>query len=189
MMTSILALLLMVGAPLQEVKALIDNNRVMVRELTFSGGKPAPIDKRTNDVVVIDLTKTTAFFVPKGGKHDMPGHAIQIDLKDVSIPPVPNKTPYPLAFPREGVKKILENDRVIIWDYTWTIGQPTPMHFHDKDAVVVYLRNGALRSTTPDGKSSVNQLTVGKTTFNARDRAHTESLIEGESRAIITELK
>src|SRR6516164_9301645 len=131
MTPSILVLLLMLGAPLQEVKALIDNNRVMVRELTFSGGKPAPIDKRTNDVVVIDLTKTTAFFVPKGGKHDMPGHAIQIDLKDVSIPPVPNKTPYPLAFPREGVKKILENDRVIIWDYTWTIGKPTVMHFHD----------------------------------------------------------
>jgi hypothetical protein len=189
MMTSILALLLMVGAPLQEVKALIDNNRVMVRELTFSGGKPAPIDKRTNDVVVIDLTKTTAFFVPKGGKHDMPGHAIQIDLKDVSIPPVPNKTPYPLAFPREGVKKILENDRVIIWDYTWTIGKPTVMHFHDKDVVVVYLAEGQLKSTTPDGKSEVNNLSPGLTRFNAPNRSHSEELVSGSSRAIITEFK
>ena len=63
------------------------------------------------------------------------------------------------------------------------------MHFHDKDVVVVYLKDGALKSTTPDGKSTVNKLTVGKTTFNARDRVHTETLIEGESRAIITEFK
>jgi hypothetical protein len=100
-----------------------------------------------------------------------------------------NKSGYPNAFPRPGSRKILENERVIIWDYTWTTGQPTPMHFHDKDALVVYLKNGALKSTTPDGKSVVNPLTVGKTTFNARDRVHTETLVEGESRAIITELK
>ena len=100
-----------------------------------------------------------------------------------------NKSAYPNAFPRPAARKLLENDRVIMWDYTWTPGQPTPMHFHDKDALVVYLKNGALKSTTPDGKSVVNPLTVGKTTFNARDRVHTETLVEGESRAIITELK
>jgi hypothetical protein len=90
--------------------------------------------------------------------------------------------------PEARLQKILETS-VIIWDYTWTTGQPTPMHFHDKDALVVYLKDGALKSTTPDGKSVVNPLTVGKTTFNARDRVHTETLVEGESRAIITELK
>ena len=30
---------------------------------------------------------------------------------------------------------------------------PTPVHFHDKDVVVVYLEDGSLRSTTPDGQS------------------------------------
>jgi hypothetical protein len=38
----------------------------------------------------------------------------------------------PPAFPRPGVKKILENERVIVWDCTWTPGVATPMHFHDK---------------------------------------------------------
>lgn len=40
----------------------------------------------------------------------------------------------------------------LYWDYTWTQDVATPMHFHDKDALVVYLEDGDMRSTTPDGK-------------------------------------
>jgi len=192
MMTFILALFLAPPAlpgPLQEATPLIDNNRVTVREVNSAAGKAAPTDGRNHDRVVIDLVKTTAFFVPKGGVYGMSGHAILIDLKDVSIPPVPNQTPYPLAFPREGVKKILENNRVIIWDYTWTPGKPTAMHFHDKDVVVVYLADGQLKSTTPDGKSDVNTISFGLTRFNAPNRSHSEELVKGSGRAIITEFK
>ena len=105
------------------------------------------------------------------------------------VAPIPNPTKYPLAFPRPNVKKVLENDRVMIWDYTWTPGVPTPMHFHDKDVVVVYLADGELRSTEPDGKSVVNPHYFGFTKLNSRDRAHTEELIKGTGRAIIVELK
>jgi hypothetical protein len=114
---------------------------------------------------------------------------VVIDLKDHPAATLKNTSGFPNAFPRPGSKKVLENNRIVIWDYTWTPGQATPMHFHDKDVVVVYLKDGALKSTTPDGKSVVNKLTVGKTTFNASNRVHTETLIEGESRAIITEFK
>ena len=105
------------------------------------------------------------------------------------MPPLANASGFPNAFPRPGVKKRLENDKVLVWDYTWTTGVPTPMHFHDKDVVVVYLENGALKSTTPDRQSVVNDLSRGLIRFNARDRIHTEELVKGKSRAIITELK
>jgi hypothetical protein len=189
MITSILTLFLVLAAPLQEAKPMIDNNRVTVREVKAANGKAAPIDKRSNDVVAIDLDTTTAFFVPKGATHASPQHAIVIDLKDVSVPPLENKTKYPNAFPRPGVKKVLENKRVLIWDYTWTTGKPTPMHFHDKDVVVVYLADGDLKSTTPDGKDVVNPISFGKTTFNAPNRIHTEEVVKGSARAIIVELK
>jgi hypothetical protein len=114
---------------------------------------------------------------------------IVIDLKDTQIPPHKNGTSYPLAFPRPGSKKVLENDRVIIWDYSWTPGSPTPMHFHDKDVVVTYLEDGALRSTEPNGQAVVNPHYFGFTKFNAGDRTHTEELIRGKGRAIIVELK
>jgi len=117
------------------------------------------------------------------------GFAVVIELKDVKVAPIPNPTKYPLAFPRPNVKKVLENDRVLIWDYTWTPGVPTPMHFHDKDVVVCYLADGELRSTEPDGKAVVNPHYFGFTKLNAGNRAHTEELIKGTGRAIIVELK
>jgi hypothetical protein len=112
-----------------------------------------------------------------------------IELKDHPVPPLANPSRFPNAFPRPGVVKRLENDKILVWDYTWTTGVPTPMHFHDKDVVVVYLENGALKSTTPDGQSVVNELSPRLIRFNARDRIHTEELVRGKARAIITELK
>ena len=188
MITSTLLLLFVLFSPLQETKPLIDNNRVTIQE-TKASGQPAPIAGHQNDVVVIDLDSKTAFFVPKGGTHSSPRPAIVVDLKDVSVRPAENKTKYPLAFPRPGVKKLLENSRVLVWDYTWTPGKPTPMHFHDKDVVVVYLADGELKSTTADGKSEVNAISFGLTRFNAPNRSHTEEVVKGAARAIIVELK
>ena len=88
-----------------------------------------------------------------------------------------------------GAAKLAENARVIVWDYTWTSGEATPMHFHDKDVVVVYLDDGDLQSTTPDGQIVVNPYRFGMVKFNLRERTHTETLIRGKQHAIITELK
>ena len=63
------------------------------------------------------------------------------------------------------------------------------MHFHDKDVVVVFLGDGDLKSTTPDGKAVVNEFKPATVRFNTRDRVHTETLVRGQQRAIITELK
>jgi hypothetical protein len=63
------------------------------------------------------------------------------------------------------------------------------MHFHDKDTVVVFLDDGDLSSTTPDGKVVVNSFTPVTVRFNPRDRTHTETLVRGKQRAIVTELK
>jgi hypothetical protein len=112
-----------------------------------------------------------------------------IDLKDHPVAPIENTTGYPLAFPRPGVKKLLENARVIVWDYTWTPDVATPMHFHDKDVVVLFLEDGDLKSTTPDGQDLVTPYTSGTVRFNLRNRTHKETLVRGKQRAIITELK
>ena len=182
MTTSILAMLLML-AP--QAKQLIDNQRATVWQ---NSGQTT--DGSQYDRVMIDLSKPgSADFIRKGDAPKDLKRAIVVGIKDVNIPPTPNKTGYPLAFPREGVKRILENDRVIVWDYTWTPGKPTVMHFHDKDVVVVYLADGKLKSTTPDGKSVVNTISFGLTTFNAPNRSHSEELVEGSARAVIVEFK
>jgi len=163
-------------------KPVIDNDRVSV--LDVSG----PTSAQPSDAVVVSLSGSAAF-VPKGTAPKITGRSFVIDLKDHSVPAIENKSGYPLAFPRPGTKKLFENDRVIVWDSTWTPGVPTPMHFHDKDVVVVFLEDGDLKSTTPDGKEVVNKYTAATVRFNKGNRAHSETLINGKQRAIITELK
>ena len=159
----------------------IDNDRVTASEATTATAQPL-------DAVVISFSGKAAF-VPKGTAPKIEGRSLVIDLKDHPVPPYPNNTGYPLAFPRPGSKKLLENDRVIVWDYTWKPDTPTPMHFHDKDVVVLFLEDGDLKSTTPDGKEVVNSYKAGTFRFNKGDRTHFETLIKGKQRAIITELK
>jgi len=153
---------------------IVDNARVNVRERPTIGGPLGSIVRKTDSELWIAVAANKV---------------IVITLKNAKVAPLKNTTGYPNAFPRPGNVKVYEDARVIVWDYTWTLGKATPMHFHDKDVVVIYLDNGTLKSTTTDGKSVTNKRTTGETYFNPRDRVHTETLTEGKLRAIITELK
>jgi hypothetical protein len=174
------ALLFQIGVP--QTKRVIENDRVTVWDLA-NDRIVQPFD-----AVVVSLSGS-AEFLPKGTTPKVEGRSIMIDLKDHPVAPIANTSGYPLAFPRPGSKKIFENERVIVWDYTWMLGVATPMHFHDKDVVVVFLEDGDLSSTTPDGKVTVNSFKPGAVRFSPRDRIHTETLVRGKQRAIITELK
>jgi hypothetical protein len=170
---------------------IIDNARVTVWDVSGDGAKR--LLQPVGDAILISVSPSPGkvAYRPKGAPMPAPsGRTIMIDLKDGGrVPPLENRSGYPNAFPRQGSKKVFENDRVIVWDYSWTRGQPTVMHFHDKDVVVVYVQDGALSSTTPDGQKTLNEYTVGTVRFNLRDRAHTEELVKGTQRAIITEFK
>lgn len=179
-----LALILNFSA-LAQPAPIIDNERVTVWDTT------GPLPPAEHDFVAVSLTrKGTAVF---GHKGDTPGEAgartIVIALKDHPVPPLANNSGYPNAYPRPHIEKLFENDRVIVWNYRWYLGEPTPMHFHDKDVVVVYLEDTVLKSTTPDGKSILNEYKFADTRFNRRDRVHTELLVRDSGSAVITELK
>jgi hypothetical protein len=165
------------------LKLIIENDRVLVWDIT-NNSTPA----RAFDAVVVFFSGSVVF-LPRGTPPKIAGRSIVIDLKDHSVAPIENASGYPLAFPRPGVKKVLENDRVIVWDCTWTLGLATPMHFHDKDVVALFLEDGDLQSTTPDGQAVVNPLAPGTVRFALRNRTHTETLVRGKQRAIFTELK
>jgi hypothetical protein len=186
------------GLTLDGATPIIDNDRVTVRDSTWTRGVPASLELQTADSVWIAVSPSVgdvrywAKGAPRRAERSIgsPIRMIAIDLKDHPVAPLKNTSGLPNAFPRPGTnRKVFENDRVIVWDFTWTKGVPTPMHFHDKDVVVVYLGTGTLRSTTRDGKSVDNKWKPGDTRFNLRDRIHTETLVDGELRAIITELK
>jgi hypothetical protein len=164
--------------------AVIDNERVRVFDTTSA--MPAMRD----DFVAISFADGNAVFGRAGETAGRSGaRTIVIDLKNHPVAPLPNNSGYPNAYPRPHIEKILENDRVIVWRYRWNLGEPTPMHFHDKDVVVVYLEDSALQSTEPNGKIVVNEYKSGDIRFNRRDRIHTELLVRDAASAVITELK
>ena len=201
--------------PREGVKQIFDNERVTIWDVTWIKGKPSPMHRHKYDLVGVYLvgspikvtlpdgtareSKVVEGFVlyqPKGVTHieeglvdDNPRPAILIDLKDHEAAPIPNTSGLPNAFPREGAVNRLENDRVVIWDYRWTPGRPTPMHFHDRDVVVVVMEGGELESTTPDGKSRVTRVARGEASFTPGNRTHSEKLVSGAARAILVELK
>ena len=179
----------------QELKPVIDNERVTVWDITWTQATAFP-DAPDRDVVFMKLTGPhagTASFIANGAERrasvDIGARSLVIALKDHPVPPIENKTGYPLAFPRPHVKKLLENNRAIVWSYRWNPGEPTPMHFHDKDVVVVYLEDTALISTTPDGAKKENDYKAFDIRFNQRDRTHTELLAHGTGSAMMVELK
>jgi len=97
---------------------------------------------------------------------------------------------YPPPFPRQGVTQILENDYVVAWHAQFPQNVQTAMHQHTRDAAAYFLTPGQVRSTFPDGTTTVGKpLPSGHVLFNPRGTTHIEEwLIEG-TRAIAMELK
>jgi quercetin dioxygenase-like cupin family protein len=193
---------------------IIDNERVTVWDVTWTKGTPSRLPRRADDYLVLYLSsgrmaltrpdgdvQTIAAsvgevaFEPRGtvkteqAVSEEPVRARVIDLHDHYVPPLRNRSGYPRAFPRPGSRKIFENRRVIVWDYTFLPSTPSPMHFHDKDVVVTYLADGALKSTTPEGETQIAEVSFGLTRFNPRNRTHTEQAVRGQPRVIAVELK
>jgi hypothetical protein len=188
----------------QAPKPIIDNERVRVWQ------NVQPMGPMVLDAVSVSLSATSgsARFTRKGESIAADPNSIVValdgltrasgasqnlsllvELKDHEVGPLANTSGVPDAFPRPGITQLLDNDRVTVWDYTWAVGEPTQMHFHSKDVVVMFLEDGPLESTTPDSKKTVNEYKSGNVRFNARDRVHFETLLSGKQRAVIVELK
>ncbi len=176
---------LVFGAPARSAAPVLDNEHVTVWDST------AALAPAMHDFVEVSLSrKGTASFGHRGERPGRRGsRTIVIELKDLPVGPLANESGYPLAFPRKHGKRLLENAQVVVWDYTWRAREPTPMHFHDKDAVAVFEAAGSVKSTTPDGKSVISESRFGDVKFGARNRIHSEILVGGKAHAVVVELK
>jgi hypothetical protein len=192
----------------------INNDRVKVWSTMIGPEHPFPTKSFEKDTILLFLTRgkvrtqptgnraTVAVFKPgdalyisKGTEETnelvsaTPVQLIAVELQDSPSPHYVNSAGLPLAFPRLGAIKALENDRVVIWNYTFRFGARTRLHFHDKDAVVVYRYDGSIASITPDGKTVVNDDKANTARFNKGGRTHYEKLVKGRESIIIVELK
>ena len=103
---------------------------------------------------------------------------------------VPQQVALPPPFPRANATKLLDTDRITVWDIVWPRGQPTAMHRHVYDQVGTYYASGGRLITTPDGRARAIVTEVGSLSTTRKGTTHIE---EGNTdpplRAVFIELK
>jgi quercetin dioxygenase-like cupin family protein len=201
--------------PREGATKILENDRVIVWDVQLRKGQRADLHTHPYDIVSVTLTpgghqdhgadgvsedrlfKTgDVRFTPKGRTHfevgltDPPRRAIVTELKPVAPGPAPAAAKYPPAYPREGAKKILENDRVILWDVTLENSRRTEVHMHPYDIMSVTIVPGAIRDVGVDGTIEERRFEMGQVRYQTQGRVHAD---EGASpvprRSIVIEFK
>src|SRR5690242_19238590 len=94
------------------------------------------------------------------------------------------------AAPHEAVKPIVDNERVRVWDLTWTKGKPDPVARRQFDTVTVYLTGGVMKTTLVNATTSVVTRKAGDALFEAKGAIQTEEgASDNPARSIVIELK
>jgi quercetin dioxygenase-like cupin family protein len=201
--------------PREAARMLFENERVEVWDVTWPKGQPTamhehPVDQLsvtlvggTKRVTRLGATPTVGtsergqiVFTPRGTVHmeegvsDVPERKIMIQVKASHPASESTTTATAQAFPREGAIKLLENARVVVWDYAWKSGQTTSLRTNNRDSVLVFLDGGVIRSVTDKGvsKDSLRGSDEVVYSLHSTDR-ESEEAVRGSPRAIIVELK
>src|ERR1700749_4326384 len=95
----------------------------------------------------------------------------------------------PQPFDREGATKVLENDRVIVWDVSW-LQRAYPTHRHLYDYAGVYYTSGDRVIVSPEGVRRPTHTSAWDTFFFRRGVTHSEEGARAEPlRAVFLERK
>ena len=78
-------------------------------------------------------------------------------------------TSSPPAFPRPNATKLVETDRLVVWDIVWPKDQPSPLHRHVFDQVGTYYQSGGRAITSLNGARSEATTPVGISRRHGRE--------------------
>ena len=93
-------------------------------------------------------------------------------------------------FPREGAKKVLENEYFAIWDVNFEQGKSTGMHKLPLDQVFVFMNEGPLKFTRPDGTWNIAEEKMGSVLYQSKGTVEAEEgAADQPTRAVIFQLK
>jgi hypothetical protein len=200
--------------PREGVTKLLENARVVVWRTDWVKGRPTAMHEHMKDLVGVVLEgghvrvtlpdgtvvpgqpteKGRATFQARGVIHREEsvadgGRNIAIELASEPAPARARDTSATEAFPRDGARMVLENDRVAVWDYQWLSTRPVGLHVHNRDTVLVPIDSGEVRVTFRSGEVRVTRFVPGEVLFYSQAEPHSEVAITGSPRAIVVELK
>jgi len=107
----------------------------------------------------------------------------------LSHPHVLRAQDLPRAYPRPGATRMLENDRLIVWNIAW-LQQEYPLHRHLYDHVGVYYASGDRIITSPEGVKRPVSTEAWNISFQLRGVTHVEEGASEEPlRAVFIQMK
>lgn len=96
----------------------------------------------------------------------------------------------PPAYPRTGAIKILDNERVQVWNIAWLKGQPSPLHRHLYDLVGVYYEPGDRMIISPEGAKRPVSTKAWDIAFQKAGVTHIEEGVsDSPLRSVFVEMK
>ncbi len=124
------------------------------------------------------------------GATDQPLRAVFIELKQdgpSGLQIAANGVP--AAFPRDGAKALLDDERVTVWDYSWTSGSKETLSQFERDTVWVWLASGTFRVTKPGRPAETLQAKPGDIRSLPRGTVEMGEATAGALRAMIFSFK
>ena len=199
--------------PRKNATRLLESDRFVVWDIVWPKGEPTPMHRHLYDQVgtyyapggrVITTpdgaTRSAMTAVGalsgtgKGTTHieegttDPPLRAVFIELKQEKGSGLPEGSATLAAFPREGAKLLRDDDRVAVWDYTWSTG-PDAVRTYTRETIVIWLANGRLRLTPARGEPTLVDIMPGQTRRYMPGETETMEVLEGTPRAMVVAFK
>jgi hypothetical protein len=105
-----------------------------------------------------------------------------------SFPALAQKSSPP--FPRDGAKSLLDNVYFSFWDVYFEKGKSTGMHRLPLDQAIVFLDEGPVKFTKPDGSWVIEQEKLGSVRYESKGTQESEEGAgDRPTRAVVVQLK
>jgi len=201
--------------PRPNATRLLDSPRYTVWDIVWPKGQPSPLHRHLYDQVGtyyhsggriittpegarreattavggLSATRAGTTHVEEGNT-DPPLRAVFIELKQGGPSGLgPAAASEPPAFPRDGAKSLRDDERVTVWDYTWTPGTTTAASVHQYEEIWVWLGAGKVRVTPRGGSSTTIDAEPGRIRHVPRGTVEADDGVSGSPRVMIFVLK
>lgn len=202
------------GWPRPGATLLVENDRGAAYNVVYPKDQPTPLHRHRYFFAGLDLNTATIkvtqpdgksglhpvvkdhmWYLPKGLTHQEmsttePGrHTVVIDIKDKSVPQAANDTSFPTDKYAAYQDKVVDNDRVVIWDCAWSPGADGVTGFDSRDMFLAFAEGGELTIAAPGRPPTVHHYAAGQAIFLPGGQTRTIGSAGGTIHAMLVELK
>ena len=193
---------------------LVENDRGAAWNVVYAKDKPTPMHRHRYFFAGLDLNTATIRVTQPDGKSGLhpvikdrmwylprdlthqemsttePGrHTVVIDIKDKSVPEAANSTAFPTGKYAPYQEKVVDNDRVTIWDCAWSPGADGVTSFDSRDMFIAIAEGGELSIAAPGQPAKIQHYDAGQAIFLPGGQARSIGSAGGTIHAMLVEVK